>query len=165
MKIADVRKLTPLEVFLYWIRERFAIYQRGQAGCLKPWTDDEILQNYRFTNPYRELDKTTAWFRTMVRDPLRDDPAVVLATTIVRWFNFIPTGEVLMGGSSNLLLDWSEEEALARLRPIHDAGGQVFVFFILTVAAAESAIGLAILVVLFRNRMTINVGELDKLKG
>ena len=46
-----------------------------------------------------------------------------------------------------------------------DMAGQVFVFFILTVAAAESAIGLAILVVLFRNRATINVEELDTLKG
>jgi NADH-quinone oxidoreductase subunit K len=46
-----------------------------------------------------------------------------------------------------------------------DVHGQVFVFFILTVAAAESAIGLAILVVLFRNRGTINVAELDSLKG
>ena len=43
--------------------------------------------------------------------------------------------------------------------------GQVFVFFILTVAAAEAAIGLAILVVLFRNRRTINVAELDELSG
>ncbi|HXF45249.1 MAG TPA: NADH-quinone oxidoreductase subunit NuoK [Burkholderiaceae bacterium] len=46
-----------------------------------------------------------------------------------------------------------------------DLHGQVFVFFILTVAAAESAIGLAILVVLFRNLSTINVDELDALKG
>lgn len=46
-----------------------------------------------------------------------------------------------------------------------DIAGQVFVFFILTVAAAEAAIGLAILVVLFRNRNTINVAELDDLKG
>jgi len=46
-----------------------------------------------------------------------------------------------------------------------DAAGQVFVFFILTVAAAESAIGLAILVVLFRNLRTIDVEELDSLKG
>ena len=46
-----------------------------------------------------------------------------------------------------------------------DISGQVFVFFILTVAAAESAIGLAILVVLFRNRESINVEELDELKG
>lgn len=46
-----------------------------------------------------------------------------------------------------------------------DITGQVFVFFILTVAAAESAIGLAILVVLFRNRQTINVADLDSMKG
>ena len=46
-----------------------------------------------------------------------------------------------------------------------NAAGQVFVFFILTVAAAESAIGLAILVVLFRNLNTINVEDLDSLKG
>ncbi len=46
-----------------------------------------------------------------------------------------------------------------------DMAGQVFVFFILTVAAAEAAIGLAILVVLFRNRRTINVQQLDQMKG
>ena len=46
-----------------------------------------------------------------------------------------------------------------------DTAGQIFVFFILTVAAAESAIGLAILVVLFRNRSTINIEDLDSLKG
>ncbi|MEJ2575250.1 MAG: NADH-quinone oxidoreductase subunit NuoK [Gammaproteobacteria bacterium] len=48
---------------------------------------------------------------------------------------------------------------------LEDAAGQVFVFFILTVAAAEAAIGLAILVVLFRSRHTINVADLDALKG
>ena len=48
---------------------------------------------------------------------------------------------------------------------LQDLAGQVFVFFILTVAAAEAAIGLAILVVLFRNRQTINVGDLDSMKG
>ena len=48
---------------------------------------------------------------------------------------------------------------------LDDAAGQVFVFFILTVAAAESAIGLAILVVLFRNLSTIHVEDLDQLKG
>ncbi|MDR3394355.1 MAG: NADH-quinone oxidoreductase subunit NuoK [Parasulfuritortus sp.] len=48
---------------------------------------------------------------------------------------------------------------------LNDTAGQVFVFFILTVAAAESAIGLAILVVLFRNMNTINVEDLDSLKG
>ena len=46
-----------------------------------------------------------------------------------------------------------------------DLAGQVFVFFILTVAAAEAAIGLAILVVLFRNRISVNVAEFQVLRG
>jgi NADH-quinone oxidoreductase subunit K len=50
-------------------------------------------------------------------------------------------------------------------RFLGDPAGQVFVFFILTVAAAESAIGLAILVTLFRNRRGINVAEIDDLTG
>ena len=50
-------------------------------------------------------------------------------------------------------------------RELGDAAGQIFVFFILTVAAAEAAIGLAILVTLFRTRRTINVAEVDTLKG
>ncbi len=50
-------------------------------------------------------------------------------------------------------------------RHLGDDTGQVFVFFILTVAAAEAAIGLAILVTLFRNRHTINVQEMNEMKG
>jgi len=54
---------------------------------------------------------------------------------------------------------------IAFSRYLGDETGQAFVFFILTVAAAEAAIGLAILVVLFRNRRSINVQELDTMKG
>ncbi len=48
---------------------------------------------------------------------------------------------------------------------LHDISGQIFVFFILTVAAAEAAIGLAIVILVFRNRRTIDVSELDEMKG
>jgi NADH-quinone oxidoreductase subunit K len=54
---------------------------------------------------------------------------------------------------------------IAFSRMLDDAVGQIFVFFILTVAAAEAAIGLAILVVLFRTRRSIDVEDLDALKG
>ena len=54
---------------------------------------------------------------------------------------------------------------IAFSRMLGDTTGQIFVFFILTVAAAEAAIGLAILVVLFRNTRSIDVDELDRLKG
>jgi len=54
---------------------------------------------------------------------------------------------------------------IAFARWLGDETGQIFVFFILTVAAAEAAIGLAILVVLFRTQQSINVQELDSMKG
>lgn len=54
---------------------------------------------------------------------------------------------------------------IAFSRQMGDPAGQLFVFFILTVAAAEAAIGLAILTTLFRTRRTINVAEVDSLKG
>jgi NADH-quinone oxidoreductase subunit K len=64
-----------------------------------------------------------------------------------------------------LLLLAANFNFVAFSRYLGDISGQVFVFFILTVAAAESAIGLAILVVLFRDRRSINVDDLSSLKG
>lgn len=64
-----------------------------------------------------------------------------------------------------LLLLAANFNFVAFSRYLGQLDGQIFVFFVLTVAAAESAIGLAILVVLFRERRTINVEELDSLKG
>jgi NADH-quinone oxidoreductase subunit K len=64
-----------------------------------------------------------------------------------------------------LLLLGANFNFVAFSRFLDDLSGQVFVFFVLTVAAAESAIGLAILVLLFRHRQSINVDDLDTLKG
>jgi NADH-quinone oxidoreductase subunit K len=64
-----------------------------------------------------------------------------------------------------LLLLAANFNFIAFSRYLGDLSGQIFVFFVLTVAAAESAIGLAILVVLFRERRTISVEDLDTLKG
>jgi len=64
-----------------------------------------------------------------------------------------------------LLLLAANFNFIAFSRYLGDLHGQIFVFFVLTVAAAESAIGLAILVVLFRERRTINVEDLDTLRG
>jgi len=64
-----------------------------------------------------------------------------------------------------LLLLSANTNFIAFSHYLHDIAGQVFVFFILTVAAAEAAIGLAILVVLFRTRSTLEIDQLDMLKG
>lgn len=120
MLIEQVKCLLPVERFLYWIRERHAIYQRRQEGLPKPWTNDYVLQNYYFTNPYRENDKTTAWFRDHVRGPLAKKMEVLLATLIFRWFNYIPTGEVLLKGdlAHSLYLQWDRSECLRLLKPL-----------------------------------------------
>lgn len=114
MKIKDVAKLDPVERLLYWIRERHSIYLKRKAGKPPPWTDDEVLQTVFFTNPYRENDKTTVWFRDNVREPLRDDARVLMATVIFRWFNYIPTGGILL--KYDLLTKWSQSRCVKALK-------------------------------------------------
>jgi NADH-quinone oxidoreductase subunit K len=64
----------------------------------------------------------------------------------------------LMLNSANLLF-------VAFARTFEDLGGQIFVFFVMTVAAAEVAVGLALIVAVFRSKLTINIDEASKLKG
>jgi len=135
----QVGQMTVLERFLYWIQERHRIYLAKEAGQPKPWTDDKVLQSYFFTNPYRENDKVTKWFRDTVRNPLRDDPRVLMATVIFRWFNLPSTGHILMDAPpeylertpdfdnrANLLTHWDAAEAQHRLETVRDRGQKVF---------------------------------------
>lgn len=82
--------------FWAYARERHAIYLRRAAGEPEQrWTRDTVLQKFRFTNVYRELDKTTAWFRQHVRDPMRDSENVLMATVVFRMLNRIAVGEAI----------------------------------------------------------------------
>jgi hypothetical protein len=56
-------QLEAVERFFGWINERHAIYQSRAAGNPPPWTDDPILSQYKFTNPFRENDRVTVWMR------------------------------------------------------------------------------------------------------
>lgn len=90
--------------------------------------------------------------------------AILFATSIVGiWLNRRNVIIILM--AIELMLLAVNTNFVAFSRYLGDANGQVFVFFVLTVAAAEAAIGLAILVALFRRLDTINVEDLDRLKG
>jgi len=125
MKIAEVKKMPPIERFLYWIRERDQILKKRRAGFPKPWTDDEILQTQYFTNVRREDDRVTIWFRENVRDRLKDDPIVVFATIAFRWFNLpAPTGEYL--NSHGYLENWNMEKAIGGLLRFQNSGLKVF---------------------------------------
>tara|TARA_R110000803_G_scaffold3285_2_gene11183 strand:- start:10108 stop:11079 length:972 start_codon:yes stop_codon:yes gene_type:complete len=87
----------PLTRFFYWMKERHSIYVKREVEKKPaPWTKDEVLQTQFFTNPYRENDKTTVWFRENIRHELRHQKSVLFATLLFRWFNSIPTGEFLI---------------------------------------------------------------------
>jgi len=102
-----------IEQFFEMARERQQIYLKREAGEPAPWTEDRVLRNFRFCNIFREKDKTTIWFRENIRDPLKDDPKVLLATMGFRWFNLISTGELI----KDVLLEegWNSEKILSLL--------------------------------------------------
>lgn len=107
--------------FWYWVKERHRIHLRREEGEEKPWTIDEVLQNFFFTNPYREHDKVTRWFVEKIRDPLCNNDEVMFATVMFRWFNKIATGEILI--DKNLHIEWSRDKCIKRL---HKIEGPVF---------------------------------------
>ena len=126
MRIEDVKKLEPVEQFIYWIRERHNIHKKRKAGHKPPWTDDEVLANNFFTSPFRELDKISCWFREFIRDPLRDVPGVVFATMVFRWFNWIPTGHLLIDEDLIYESTWNWKRANRLLEELRARDGQVF---------------------------------------
>jgi hypothetical protein len=110
--------------FFAMSRERYKIKQRRDSGQPWPWSEDPVFQEWRFTNVFREDDKTTTWFRENIRHgiltatmDLNDfNLRMVEATLIFRWFNRITTGELI---KDLLIYGWNTEEARRRLRDVH----------------------------------------------
>lgn len=98
---------------LYWFLERHRIHLARCKGLEPPWTQDQVLRNNFFTNPYREHDRVTSWFRTNIRDPMADDEGVLFATAAFRWFNWPPTGALLL--EADLFHDWHYADACSIL--------------------------------------------------
>lgn len=134
MLVEEVVKLSPLDRFVYWVRERHQIYLKRMAGLPRPWTDDRILQTVFFTNPYRENDRVTTWYRKNIREPYADNAGVVFATIVFRWFNWPMTGNILLGVKSatgpkerfGLLQDWDTKSAVDYLTAVKESGNQIF---------------------------------------
>ena len=80
-----------IEELCDFIEKRHAIYLARQEGKLKPWTDDPILQSYRFCNVYRELDTVTRWISDEWRTPNSGDPDLWFAMAVARWVNWPDT--------------------------------------------------------------------------
>jgi len=96
-----------MENFFNFLNKRHAIYLKRLRGEEYPWTEDPILQKYKFTNVFRENDTTTVWFRENIRKSLGDSTDVALATIIFRWFNLIETGKILL--DHELLTKWDSD--------------------------------------------------------
>lgn len=112
-----------VDMFWYWVKERHAIYERRQLGLPKPWTKDRILQRYRFTNVFRELDAGTIWMREHLTGPNADRPLeeIILNCTWYRLFNLIATGEFLGWQTS-----WSVNRISRALQERKDSGVPIF---------------------------------------
>lgn len=79
-------RLRTNELF-HFIKERHSIYKKRLLGQPKPWTEDTILQQYRFCNVYRELDTVTRWIAKNWREVHRDDPNLWFAMVVARLLN------------------------------------------------------------------------------
>ena len=103
-----------LDLYFYWIQERETI--RINKEVLQhepPWTNDPILQKFKFCQVFREEDRTTRWFKRHIRNVWRDEPEVLMATVIFRWFNFIETGRTLI--RHNLHIEWDRKKAIEEI--------------------------------------------------
>ena len=93
------------EGLLEFMKERHSIYLKRSAGMAKPWTEDTILQKYKFTNVFRELDKTTVWVRENIRDPFLAHKDMWFMVAMFRQIGHIPTFEEIMGAKLHLKWD------------------------------------------------------------
>lgn len=113
----------PEALFWYWVEERHRIYQRRAAGDPPPWTADPILQAYKFTNVFRQLDTGTIWLTDHFLRPHRDaEPALlVFNVAVYRMFNWTGTGERL-----GWMETWDKRRVKRILTKAQKAGEQVF---------------------------------------
>ncbi|MFH1604428.1 MAG: nucleotide kinase domain-containing protein [Pseudomonadota bacterium] len=110
-------------LFWYWINERHSIYLKRARGEPKPWTDDPILRDHKFTNVFRQLDRGTVWLTDHVIWPHRDDDPSLLLFNIAwyRMFNWTGTGALLGWRRS-----WRPGQVARKLHRARSAGHQVF---------------------------------------
>lgn len=95
MNIEEVKKLDPFERLVYWITERESIRLKKEAGEPRPWTDDDILNTYRFCNVRRMDDRVSQWLLKNWYEPYRDHKNIVLACVLARHFNQPSTLEAI----------------------------------------------------------------------
>ena len=112
-----------LESFFWWINERHSIYLKKKAGKPRPWTDDDTLNTFKFTNVFRELDRTTVWMREHYTGPNHTAPAgdIIFNCCMFRMFGTMEFAE-----SVGWIKQWDPKEVKSLARARLDRGMKVF---------------------------------------
>lgn len=110
-----------LERYFQFTNERHSIYLKRQRGEPWPWTDDVILQTYKFTEVFRELDKGTIWLRQNWREPFAEHPMLFFNICLYRQFNWIPTAEYI-----GFQEDWDADNVYQKLSWYKAQGNQLY---------------------------------------
>lgn len=114
-----------LNKFWYWMNERHSIYLKRKAGEPYPWTKDKILQEYKFTNTFRQLDRVTQELtKRKNKLPKKDMINLFFHIVTFRMFNWPPTYDVL--NEAGLLDKWNEKKAIKILRKFKSEDNKVF---------------------------------------
>jgi len=108
--------------FFNFMKARHQIYLNRKAGMPWPWTDDQILQTYSFTNVYRELDRTTIWIRENWREPYADHKNLWFAMCVARTINYIDTLEEIGFPDDG----WDAEKVAQIIRSRIDRGEKAY---------------------------------------
>lgn len=111
-----------LQGYFTWIEQRQAIYHKKQLGLPKPWTEDEIMQKYRFCNVFREQDKVTIWIDRFVRKRWKDHKYLWFALCVARRINLPET----LSDLDSLLVNWNWKKAEFILDNRKEAGKQIY---------------------------------------
>lgn len=110
-----------VQEFYNWVNERHAIYLRRSRGDPWPWTDDPILQTYKFTNVFRELDRGTVWLREHFIQPYWEHQELFANIAMYRRYNWIGTAEEL-----GFMVDYDPEWIVAQMEARKARGEQIF---------------------------------------
>ena len=121
MKIEEVKLLPPLERLIYWIEKREEIRLKKEAGSLRPYSDDLILNTYRFCNVRRMDDRVSQWILKNWYEPHYNHPNSLVAAALARFFNFPATLAAI--GYPEV---WDKEKIGAIVKERRSKGMQVF---------------------------------------
>jgi hypothetical protein len=131
--IMDVELLEDqIQAFFDFINERHAIYLRRKRGDGWPWTEDSILQTYKFTNVFRQLDTGTQWYTKNIAKRYANHPELYFMTCFYRLFNWWPTMETMLnqwafnGLLADYMMNWDPKFTYHALMEHKEATGRVF---------------------------------------